>query len=90
MDNVGLDTVSLIEKHYTEERHLSTKHLEWLDSNYVSSGKLGNKTPDKGGLYSLPKPGSQTQLIFLDLGLAEPLDDKLSLHEVMVRWIPRY
>ena len=84
MDNVGLDTVSHIEQHYVVERGLAKEHLEWLDDNFVSLGRLGKKTPAKGGLYSIPAPGKQTQLILLNIGMAEPLNDKLSFSEVMV------
>ena len=84
MDNVGLDTVSFIEQHYVSERGLDREHLDWLNETYVKHGKLGKKAPGKGGLYPPPAPGSQTELVYLNLGLAEPLDDKLSLDEVMV------
>ena len=87
MDNVGLDTVSFIENHYVTERHLDKVHLDWLNKNYVDSGILGKKTPGKGGLYPLPPPGSQTQLIFLNIGTAEPYDDKLSISDMQVREI---
>lgn len=52
MDSIGLDTVQHIEQHYIDERKLPTKHLDWLKSNFIESGKLGLKTPDKGGLYA--------------------------------------
>lgn len=84
MDNVGLDTVSNIEEHYVAERHISRVQLDWLNENYVKPGKLGKKTPGKGGLYDVPPPGSQTKLIFLNLGIAEPIDDKVSFDEVLV------
>lgn len=48
MDQVGLDTVYNIEKHYVEERHLDGYTLDWLKENYLDQGKLGNKTG--GGL----------------------------------------
>lgn len=88
MDNVGLDTVSHIEEHYVKERSLPREHLDWLNKNFVDAGKLGKKTSGKGGLYPVPEPGSQTKLIFLNLGVAEPLDDKMSLDEVMVSASP--
>jgi 3-hydroxyacyl-CoA dehydrogenase/sugar lactone lactonase YvrE len=51
MDQVGLDTVALIESHYIVERGLSTTHTtDFLKTNYLDQGKLGNKS-DKGGLY---------------------------------------
>ncbi|OAA53636.1 3-hydroxyacyl-CoA dehyrogenase [Niveomyces insectorum RCEF 264] len=51
MDEVGLDTVALIEDHYIQERQLDgRKTVDWLREHYVSQGKLGNKS-DKGGLY---------------------------------------
>lgn len=84
MDDVGLDTVSFIENHYVTERHLDKAHLDWLNDNFIETGKLGKKTPNKGGLYPSPPPGSQTQLIFLNIGTAEPLDDKLSMSELLV------
>lgn len=84
MDNVGLDTVSNIEEHYVTERGISRGHLDWLNEHYVKPGKLGKKTAGKGGLYDVPAPGSQTKLIFLNLGTAEPIDDKTSFDEVLV------
>ncbi|GLA38509.1 hypothetical protein AnigIFM63309_005806 [Aspergillus niger] len=52
MDAVGLDTVAFIEKHYVAERGLDTeKTVDFLQTNYLSQGKLGNKS-SKGGLYS--------------------------------------
>lgn len=84
MDGVGLDTVSFIENHYVTERNLDRVHLDWLNSNFIEAGKLGKKTPETGGLYPLPPPGSRTKLILLNVGTAEPLDDKLSLSESMV------
>jgi 3-hydroxyacyl-CoA dehydrogenase len=51
MDNVGLDTVALIESHYIAERGLSSTHtVDYLKANYLDHGKLGSKC-DKGGLY---------------------------------------
>lgn len=51
MDEVGLDTVALIEDHYIEERHLDGRlTADWLRENYVSRGRLGTKS-DRGGLY---------------------------------------
>lgn len=75
MDNVGLDTVEHIEQHYIKERNLPTKHLDWLKDNYISSGKLGDKS-DKGGLYPPPAPGSRTRVLILNIGFAEPLKNK--------------
>ena len=52
MDQVGLDTVAFIEDNYINERGLDGKlTVDWLRENYISQGKLGNKTPGKGGLY---------------------------------------
>ncbi|KAI0204140.1 hypothetical protein F4808DRAFT_457241 [Astrocystis sublimbata] len=76
MDSVGLDTVEHIEKHYIKERHLPSNHLEWLQNNFINKGKLGNKSSTEGGLYAPPAPGSQTKLLFLNSGLAEPLEGK--------------
>ncbi|SPJ90374.1 related to 3-hydroxyacyl-CoA dehydrogenase [Fusarium torulosum] len=75
MDEVGLDTVAFIEKHYIAERGLSSKHtVDYLKVNYIDQGKLGNKCT-AGGLYVVGKPGpvvkSPTLLVF-DLGLAAP------------------
>ncbi|KAK4496994.1 hypothetical protein PRZ48_011443 [Zasmidium cellare] len=85
MDNVGLDTVSNIEEHYVKERGISRVHLDWLNEKYVKPGKLGKKSAGKGGLYDVPPKGSQTKLIFLNLGTAEPIDDKVSFDEVLHR-----
>jgi 3-hydroxyacyl-CoA dehydrogenase len=81
MDSVGLDTVEHIEQHYVDERGLPPKSLQWLQKNFIEQGKLGLKT-DKGGLYAPPDPGSRTKILFLNLGLGEPLGNK-SLSEIM-------
>ncbi|KAK9261041.1 hypothetical protein V1519DRAFT_446735 [Lipomyces tetrasporus] len=73
MDSVGLDTVEHIEEHYIKERQLPDYHLNWLRDNYISIGKLGLKSAEKGGLYPPPVPGTQTKLLLLNIGLAEPL-----------------
>ena len=84
MDNVGLDTVAYIEEHYVAERHLSRTHLDWLEKNYIQTGRLGKKG-DQGGLYPKPPKGSQTLLYFLNVGMGEPLQDAKSFTEVMHR-----
>nr|XP_036575541.1 3-hydroxyacyl-dehydrogenase [Colletotrichum truncatum]KAF6782130.1 3-hydroxyacyl-dehydrogenase [Colletotrichum truncatum] len=65
MDEVGLDTVAFIEKHYVKERGLSPENtVDFLEREYLSKGRLGHKSA-KGGLYPhLPK------IVALDLGLA--------------------
>lgn len=70
-----------IEQHYVDERGLPTTSLAWLQKNFIKSGKLGLKS-DKGGLYAPPAPGSRTKILFLNLGLGEPLGDK-SIAEIM-------
>lgn len=88
MDGTGLDTVSLIEQHYIDERGLPDTPVKFLNK-YIEEGRLGAKS-DKGGL--LPpkdttskadkdKKGDQDNknvplLYFLDIGLAadNPLD----------------
>jgi 3-hydroxyacyl-CoA dehydrogenase len=53
MDQVGLDTVAFIEGHYIAERGLSSTHTtDFLKTNYLNQGKLGNKS-EKGGLLPL-------------------------------------
>ncbi|KAL5362931.1 hypothetical protein BJX96DRAFT_177619 [Aspergillus floccosus] len=74
MDNVGLDTVAFIEKHYIAERNLpSDKTVDFLQKNYLDHGKLGSKC-SKGGLYEpseVTKPNDVTpSLLVLDLGLS--------------------
>ncbi|ROW14907.1 hypothetical protein VPNG_03490 [Cytospora leucostoma] len=65
MDNVGLDTVAFIEKHYIAERGLPSEHtVDWLQANYLDKGKLGLKS-HKGGLY--PRVPS---LRVLDIGVS--------------------
>jgi sugar lactone lactonase YvrE len=81
MDSVGLDTVEHIEQHYVDDRKLPTSHLDWLKENYISAGKLGNKS-DKGGLYPRKDPGEGTKLLLLNVGLGEPLRGK-SQEEIM-------
>lgn len=78
MDQVGLDTVAFIEDNYVQERGLDTEMtVGWLRTKYVSEGKLGKKTPEKGGLYP---PASATKskeplLYYLDVGLGSNLRD---------------
>jgi DNA-binding ferritin-like protein (Dps family) len=81
LDGVGLDTVEHIEQHYVDERGLPTSSLAWLQENFIKSGKLGLKS-DKGGLYAPPAPGSRTKILFLNIGLGEPLGGK-SIDEIM-------
>ncbi|KAL7933904.1 hypothetical protein V8C35DRAFT_327384 [Trichoderma chlorosporum] len=78
MDNVGLDTVAFIENHYIAERGLSPEFtVDFLQNNYLDSGKLGTKS-GKGGLYPPPttKPAatngslSDPKLLILDVGLS--------------------
>ncbi|KAK7742152.1 hypothetical protein SLS53_004738 [Cytospora paraplurivora] len=65
MDDVGLDTVAFIEKHYIAERGLPSEHtVDWLQANYLDKGKLGRKS-HKGGLY--PRVPS---LRVLDIGVS--------------------
>lgn len=56
--------------------------LTWLQQYYIKPGKLGNKSPEKGGLYAPPARGSRTKILFLNVGLGEPLGDK-SFSEIM-------
>lgn len=73
MDNIGLDTVAFIEEHYVKERGLAREHLDWLEKNYTDAGKLGNKSAE-GGLYPVPKAGSRTKIVLLNIGMAERFD----------------
>lgn len=78
MDQVGLDTVSLIEQHYVQERGLSPQSTVDFLQPYIDQGKLGAKS-SKGGLYP---PATEAKnrhdekhlpaLYFLDLGLNTP------------------
>ena len=48
MDEIGLDTVAAVERHFldADEWRKGGKgwsHLRWLENNYVEQGKLGNK-----------------------------------------------
>lgn len=81
VDGVGLDTVEHIEQHYVDERGLPTNTLSWLKENYIKPGKLGLKS-DKGGFYAPPAPGSRTKILFLNIGLGEPLGGK-SMKEIL-------
>ncbi|KAM0548779.1 hypothetical protein ACHAPJ_009775 [Fusarium lateritium] len=75
MDEVGLDTVAFIESHYVAERGLPSDHtVDYLKTNYINQGKLGNKS-DAGGLYAVDKVSPDVRspsLLVLDLGLAAP------------------
>ncbi len=74
MDQVGLDTVALIETHYVKERGLSPRALDFVQTEYVAKGKLGKKS-SSGGLYPPPTTtkkemdNSHQALYILDLGL---------------------
>ncbi|KAK3991038.1 hypothetical protein QBC44DRAFT_393640 [Cladorrhinum sp. PSN332] len=77
MDQVGLDTVVLIEDNYTAERKLyPTLTADWLRENYISQGRLGLKSGEKGGLYpaATPKKKKNQDIYFLDVGLGGNLD----------------
>jgi DNA-binding beta-propeller fold protein YncE len=71
---VGLDTVALIESHYVEERGLSpAKTVDFLNTHYITDGKLGTKS-SYGGLYP-PAPVGENKLLtpsvlVLDIGLS--------------------
>ncbi|KAK0630009.1 armadillo-type protein [Bombardia bombarda] len=82
MDSVGLDTVSMIEQHYIDERGLHDRGVLPYLQRYIDEGKLGAKS-GKGGLYPpghTTKTASEKQdthdnlhapaLYFLDLGLS--------------------
>jgi len=82
MDSVGLDTVSLIEQHYIQERGLPDTGVIGFLQKYIDEGKLGAKS-SKGGLYPAghtTKTADQMQMAYdnlqapalyiLDLGLA--------------------
>ncbi|KAK1985880.1 3-hydroxyacyl-CoA dehydrogenase [Colletotrichum cereale] len=77
MDDVGLDTVAFIEEHYVQERGLSPVNtVDFLRREYLSKGKLGNKSA-KGGLYPrLPK------IVALDVAFASP-DDWSSFGQIL-------
>lgn len=66
MDQIGLDTVAYIEDNYIKERSLEASlTVDWLRKQYVSQGKLGQKS-DNGGLYGPPEV-----LYLLDVGLGD-------------------
>lgn len=49
MDQIGLDTVANIERHYIAERGLSSTHtVDFLQANYLDHGKLGDKSTEGG------------------------------------------
>ena len=72
MDQVGLDTVAHIEKHYIDERGFNPGARDFLVKEYVDKGKLGNKS-QSGGLYpprTVDFPSVPAQALYiLDLGL---------------------
>ncbi|OGM46319.1 putative 3-hydroxyacyl-CoA dehyrogenase [Aspergillus bombycis] len=74
MDQIGLDTVALIEDNYIQERGIDGRStVDWLREKYISPGRLGLKS-DKGGLYP-PTPEEngiakdEEALYLLDVGL---------------------
>ncbi|KAF2743850.1 NAD(P)-binding protein [Sporormia fimetaria CBS 119925] len=82
MDQIGLDTVAFIEDNYVQERGLDPEMtVNWLRRNYLDAGKLGKKTPQKGGLYpaasDAPSAASAREptLLYLDVGLGSNLKD---------------
>ncbi|KAK4446743.1 YWTD domain-containing protein [Podospora aff. communis PSN243] len=87
MDQVGLDTVAFIEDNYISERGLSgSLTVDWLRKNYISRGKLGNKST-LGGLYPpdshqtlTPKRKPDPTLFILDVGLGSNAPSLSSVH----------
>lgn len=75
MDAIGLDTVAHIENHYVQDRGLPSYHLQWLEQNYLSTGKLGLKST-QGGLYPPAATGTKTRIFLLNTGLVEPFAGK--------------
>ncbi|CAG8060213.1 unnamed protein product [Penicillium olsonii] len=77
MDKIGLDTVAFIENHYVHERGLSPENtVDFLKTNYLDQGKLGDKC-SQGGLYApddkpttAADPLKQAELLVLDVGLS--------------------
>ncbi|KAL2023615.1 hypothetical protein VTK56DRAFT_1772 [Thermocarpiscus australiensis] len=55
MDQIGLDTVSLIEQHYIAERGLHDPGVIAYLQKYIDEGRLGAKS-SKGGLYPPKQP----------------------------------
>ncbi|KAK2023183.1 3-hydroxyacyl-CoA dehydrogenase [Colletotrichum zoysiae] len=77
MDLVGLDTVAFIEDHYVQERGLSPENtVDFLQREYISKGKLGNKSA-RGGLY--PRLPS---ILALDRSREDP-DDRTASGQVL-------
>ncbi|KAJ5538483.1 hypothetical protein N7494_007962 [Penicillium frequentans] len=74
MDDVGLDTVALIESHYVKERDLCPeKTVDFLNARYIKDGKLGTKS-QHGGLYppavAKEAAAKAPSILVLDLGLS--------------------
>ena len=96
MDSVGLDTVSLIEQHYVQERGLPDTGVIGFLQKYIDEEKLGAKC-SKGGLYP---PGHTTKtageaqtaydnlnaptLYILDLGLANEPNEVYKKGRILV------
>lgn len=71
MDQIGLDTVALIEDNYIQERYLDGKlTVDWLRENYIQQGKFGQKS-EHGGLYTTVKNSraAEEEIFLLDVGL---------------------
>lgn len=96
MDSVGLDTVSLIEKHYIQEWGLPDTGVIGFLQKYIDEGKLGAKS-SKGGLYPAghtTKTADQVQtaydnleapaLYILDLGLANEPNEVYTKGRILV------
>ncbi|KAK0618847.1 hypothetical protein B0T14DRAFT_518123 [Immersiella caudata] len=88
MDQVGLDTVAFIEDNYISQRNLSgVLTVDWLRKNYISPGKLGNKSTI-GDNYPLIPPNSTIttpkQLVFIegDQNLCFRGHEGLSVHRI--------
>lgn len=76
ISDIGLDTVAFIEGHYVKERGLSSeKTVDFLKTNYLDQGKLGNKC-SQGGLYSpgdrktIKDMSKEPEILVLDVGLS--------------------
>ncbi|KAK4202466.1 putative dehydrogenase [Triangularia verruculosa] len=96
MDSVGLDTVSLIEQHYIEERNLHDPGVIAFLQKYIEEGRLGAKC-SKGGLYPpgyTTKTAGQQQtpydnlhapsLYILDLGLNNEPEEEYQRGRILV------
>ncbi|KAE8391122.1 3-hydroxyacyl-CoA dehydrogenase [Aspergillus alliaceus] len=70
MDDIGLDTVALVEDNYIAERQLDGRMtVDWLRDRYLSHGKVGKKSINGGLYHPSTNTPSSPQLCLPDISI---------------------